>query len=253
MLKKPSRGKMQDNQAAWRSIIVHCTIERTCARQGNAHVLHGSTMREPKVLRYEQRGQHMRYIKLPDYNPVPRTGPGRFTHQQMMQCGITVCNAKSRVACLAGSTAPPRIYPVAPTDFTPLASLIGGAMIGVAAVLLMLTHGRIAGISGIAVRMLPPYFDRDALGRFCFVAGLVAAPLLLAKVTGEWPVMSASNNALLLVAAGALAGFGSVWGNGCTSGHGICGLSRLSMRSLVAVAVFMTTAIITVFIVRHVI
>jgi uncharacterized protein len=139
------------------------------------------------------------------------------------------------------------------TEFTPWASLLGGAMIGVAAVMLMATHGRIAGISGIAVRMFPPYLDKDALGRILFILGLVAAPLFYATLTGAWAPMTLSANSGALIVAGLLAGFGSVWGNGCTSGHGICGLSRLSVRSLVAVVIFMTTAIITVFITRHVI
>lgn len=138
-----------------------------------------------------------------------------------------------------------------PTEFTPFASLIGGCMIGAAAVLLMASHGRIAGISGIAVRMLPPYLDKQALGRFVFIVGLVAAPLLYAKLAGSWPRMTVTSNTTLLVIAGLLVGFGSVWGNGCTSGHGICGLSRLSQRSLVAVVTFMATAAVTVFIMRQ--
>ncbi len=137
------------------------------------------------------------------------------------------------------------------TEFTPIASAIGGAMIGVSAVLLMATHGRIAGISGIVVRMFPPYLDKDAGGRFMFILGLVAAPLLYATLTGTWAAMTIAASTGVLIAAGLLVGFGSIWGNGCTSGHGICGLSRLSVRSLVAVATFMTTAIITVFIARH--
>jgi uncharacterized protein len=137
------------------------------------------------------------------------------------------------------------------TEFTPLYSSLGGAMIGASAVLLMLTHGRIAGISGIAVRMFPPFLDKDAAGRVLFILGLIAAPLVYAVTTGGWAPMTIVANSGLLVAAGLLVGFGSVWGNGCTSGHGICGLSRLSVRSLVAVATFMTTAIITVFITRH--
>lgn len=139
-----------------------------------------------------------------------------------------------------------------PTEFTPLASLLGGAMIGIAAVLLMASHGRIAGISGIAVRMFPPFLDKDATGRVVFILGLIAAPLLYATLTGAWATMTVSNNTSLLLIAGLLVGFGSVWGNGCTSGHGICGLSRLSARSLVAVSTFMATAIITVYITRHV-
>ena len=137
------------------------------------------------------------------------------------------------------------------TEFTPFASTIGGAMIGASAVLLMATHGRIAGISGIAVRMFPPYLDQDATGRVMFILGLVAAPLLYAMLSGGWAPMTIAGSSALLVAAGLLVGFGSIWGGGCTSGHGICGLSRLSFRSLVAVATFMATAIITVFIIRH--
>jgi uncharacterized protein len=137
------------------------------------------------------------------------------------------------------------------TEFTPLASTIGGAMIGLSAVLLIASHGRIAGISGIAVRMMPPYLDKDALGRVLFILGVVLAPIVYATVTGAWAPMSIAGGTGLMVIAGLLVGFGSIWGNGCTSGHGICGLSRLSLRSLVAVATFMTTAIITVFITRH--
>jgi uncharacterized protein len=139
-----------------------------------------------------------------------------------------------------------------PTEFTPIASLIGGAMIGLAAVLLMASHGRIAGISGIAVRMFPPWRDKDAAGHVVFILGLIAAPLLYSKITGAWATMTVSGNTWLLLIAGLLVGFGSVWGNGCTSGHGICGLSRLSTRSFVAVAVFMVTAIITVYVTGHV-
>jgi uncharacterized membrane protein YedE/YeeE len=106
-------------------------------------------------------------------------------------------------------------------------------------------------VSGIAVRMFPPYLDKEAPGRIAFVLGLIAAPLLYATLAGAWPTITVTSNAILLVAAGLLAGFGSVWGSGCTSGHGICGLSRLSPRSAVAVAIFMATAIVTVFIARH--
>jgi len=138
------------------------------------------------------------------------------------------------------------------TEFTPWLSLLGGSMIGLAAVFLMATNGRIAGVSGIAVRMLPPYLDREALGRVLFVVGLIAAPALYAALKGAWAPMMMSADPKLLIPGGLLVGFGSVWGNGCTSGHGICGLSRLSVRSLVAVATFMTTAMITVYITRHV-
>ena len=139
------------------------------------------------------------------------------------------------------------------TEFTPLASLLGGALIGLSAVLLMLWEGRIAGISGIAGRLLPPYLDGAFLSRLGFVVGLVAAPLAMMAVSGERVVQTVSANVPLMVAAGLLVGFGSVWGNGCTSGHGVCGLSRLSVRSIVATVVFMAVAIVTVFVVRHVI
>lgn len=138
------------------------------------------------------------------------------------------------------------------TEFTPIASLIGGAMIGLSAVLLMLVEGRIAGISGIAGRLLPPYRDSGFMSRLAFVIGLVAAPFAVMLVTGESVQQTVSSNLILMAAAGLLIGIGSVWGNGCTSGHGVCGLSRLSPRSLVATLVFMATGFLTVFVVRHV-
>jgi uncharacterized membrane protein YedE/YeeE len=137
------------------------------------------------------------------------------------------------------------------TSFTPLASVIGGALIGLAAVMLLAFTGRVAGVSGIASRLLPPYEDKEFAGRLAFVTGLVVAPLLVWLVTGSLPHQSIQAGAAVLVIAGLLVGFGSVWGNGCTSGHGVCGLSRLSMRSLVATVTFMATAIVTVFLVRH--
>ncbi len=137
------------------------------------------------------------------------------------------------------------------TEFTPLASLLGGALIGLASVLLMAWEGRIAGISDIAGRLLPPYADSRFLSRFGFVIGLVAAPLLMMAVTGAPVLQTVSANLPLMAAAGLIAGFGAVWGNGCTSGHGVCGLSRLSTRSMVATAVFMATAFATVYVTRH--
>ncbi|MDQ0348029.1 YeeE/YedE family protein [Ancylobacter vacuolatus] len=139
------------------------------------------------------------------------------------------------------------------TDFTPFASLIGGALIGLSAVLMMLAEGRIAGISGIASRLFPPYGDRLFPGRLAFIAGLVGAPLLYAAVTGASVVQTVSSNLVLMVVAGLLVGFGSVWGSGCTSGHGVCGLARLSRRSFAATGVFMAAGFATVYVVRHVI
>jgi uncharacterized protein len=137
------------------------------------------------------------------------------------------------------------------TSFTPVASLLGGALIGLSAVLLMWATGRIAGVSGIAARLFPPYEDREFAGRLAFVAGLIAAPVLVWLATGNLPAQTIAAGTGTLVAAGLLVGFGSVWGSGCTSGHGVCGVSRLSVRSLVATATFMATGIATVFIMRH--
>ncbi|GAA4113520.1 YeeE/YedE family protein [Aminobacter aganoensis] len=138
------------------------------------------------------------------------------------------------------------------TEFTPIASTVGGVLIGLSAVLLMAWEGRIAGISGIAARLLPPYLDGAFRSRLGFVIGLVAGPLAYAAVSGTDVVQTVSSNLPLMALAGLLVGFGSVYGNGCTSGHGVCGLSRLSLRSLVATLTFMATAFATVFAVRHV-
>ncbi|MDR7224959.1 YeeE/YedE family protein [Aminobacter aminovorans] len=138
------------------------------------------------------------------------------------------------------------------TEFTPIASTVGGALIGLSAVLLMAWEGRIAGISGIASRLLPPYADSAFLSRLGFILGLVAAPMIYLLVTGNEVLQTVSLNLPLMAAAGLLVGFGSAHGSGCTSGHGVCGLSRLSIRSLAATITFMATAFATVFIVRHV-
>jgi uncharacterized protein len=137
------------------------------------------------------------------------------------------------------------------TDFTPVASLLGGALIGASAVMLMAAKGRIAGVSGITVRLLPPYADAELAGRLAFILGIIVAPLVVLLATGTAPVPTIEAGPALLVLAGLLVGFGSVWGNGCTSGHGVCGLSRLSVRSLVATLTFMATAVATVFLTRH--
>ena len=137
------------------------------------------------------------------------------------------------------------------TPFTPMASLLGGALIGLSAVLLMWATGRIAGVSGIAARLFPPYEDREFAGRLAFVAGLVVAPILVRVVSGSLPVQTIAAATPVLIVAGLLTGFGAVWGSGCTSGHGVCGLSRLSLRSLVATISFMSAGIATVFVMRH--
>ena len=123
---------------------------------------------------------------------------------------------------------------LAATEFTPIESLIGGALIGVSAVILMLFLGRIAGISGIVGRLLPPYRGPGVADAAAFLAGLIAAPAVYTAATGLPIHQTVSGNLPLLAGAGLLAGFGTILGGGCTSGHGVCGLSLLSVRSLVA-------------------
>jgi uncharacterized membrane protein YedE/YeeE len=140
------------------------------------------------------------------------------------------------------------------TEFTPFTSLLGGALIGLSAVVLLASHGRIAGISGIVSRILPPSVDKAGLPQaIIFLIGLLLAAPLWFFLTGTAPVQVVSGNGLLLVIAGLLVGFGSVIGNGCTSGHGVCGISRGSARSIAATIIFMATAFLTVFILRHVV
>lgn len=139
------------------------------------------------------------------------------------------------------------------TEFTPFLSLAGGTLIGLAAVLLMLLHGRIAGVTGIVTGLFLPEGRADWLWRAAFVAGLVSAPAVFLTVTGVWPAVDVPVSPAMLVAGGLIVGAGVTFGAGCTSGHGVCGLSRLSPRSFAAVATFMATAAITVFVVRHMI
>jgi uncharacterized membrane protein YedE/YeeE len=140
------------------------------------------------------------------------------------------------------------------TQFTPISALIGGAMIGLSAALLMLLVGRIAGISGILGDLLLPRANfRD--WRIAFVGGLIAAPLLyaLAGLAGRFSLpVPAMPNWVAVVFAGFLVGFGVRLSGGCTSGHGVCGMARLSPRSFVATLIFMATAAVVVFVVRHV-
>lgn len=137
-------------------------------------------------------------------------------------------------------------------NFTPVASAVGGMLIGLAAALLWLGLGRIAGISGIVGGMLP-IRRKETAWRAAFLAGLLAAPLLLGAVAGYSTPAPVLKSMDLLVVAGLLVGFGTRLGSGCTSGHGVCGIARLSPRSLIATGVFMATAAATVFLVRHVI
>ena len=135
-------------------------------------------------------------------------------------------------------------------NFTPLSAAIGGALIGLSAVLLMLLTGRIAGISGIFGGLLNPD-SSDRGWRIAFLAGLILAPLLAGWIGWGMPTPQLPSSWTVIAAAGLLVGFGSRLGGGCTSGHGICGVARLSVRSIAATAIFMLTAIATVAIVRH--
>jgi uncharacterized protein len=133
--------------------------------------------------------------------------------------------------------------------FTPWSALAGGLLIGLAAALLLWFNGRIAGISGIIGLLLQPTRGEVAW-RVAFVAGLVVAPLLYA-LFATLPVPRIDAGTPALVAAGLLVGVGTRYGSGCTSGHGVCGLSRLSLRSAVATAAFMAAGFATVFVLRH--
>jgi len=138
------------------------------------------------------------------------------------------------------------------TDFTPLASSIGGVLIGASAVLLMAASGRIAGIIGILGGVATGTRDGAFLDRAAFVAGLLAAPLLYTLALHEPVRQTVSSNLPLMVMSGLLVGIGTAVGGGCTSGHGVCGLARFSVRSLAAVLTFMAAGAATVFVVRHV-
>ncbi|WAM23332.1 YeeE/YedE family protein [Myxococcus sp. NMCA1] len=135
-----------------------------------------------------------------------------------------------------------------------LLPLLGGALIGLSASLLLLANGRVAGISGVVGSLLAPVRG-DVAWRVLFFAGLLAGGLLLSWLRpGSFPGPSApsAGGLWLLAGAGLLVGFGSRLGNGCTSGHGVCGISRGSVRSIAATLTFMATGVLTVFLVRHV-
>ena len=138
------------------------------------------------------------------------------------------------------------------TTFTPLSAAIGGALIGLAAVLFLLVTGRIAGISGILGGALPIRRD-DLAWRTAFLVGVVLGPLLVAAGSGAAPEVSLQASLPVLVIAGLLVGFGTRMGGGCTSGHGVCGISRGAPRSIWATVAFFAAAAITVFLVRHVV
>ncbi|MGL4405639.1 MAG: YeeE/YedE family protein [Notoacmeibacter sp.] len=137
------------------------------------------------------------------------------------------------------------------TEFTPFASLLGGIMIGLAATLLMAFHGRIMGMTGILSGVLPP-FASDWLWRAAFLAGASFAPVGLILGGYQIPFFSPAATQPLVI-GGLIVGFGVKLGSGCTSGHGICGIARLSPRSIVATCVFMVSTAATVYAIRHIV
>lgn len=136
-------------------------------------------------------------------------------------------------------------------NFTPWSSLAGGVLIGIATSMFLLLNGRIAGISGILGGLLRPT-KGDVGWRVAFVTGLIFSPIVF-SVAAPLPAVQIDADAASLIMAGLLVGIGTRYGSGCTSGHGVCGLSRLSPRSMVATALFMLAGFVTVFITRHLI
>jgi uncharacterized protein len=137
------------------------------------------------------------------------------------------------------------------TTFTPVSAALGGLLIGGATALLFLLNGRVAGISGILGGALAVRRN-DLAWRLAFIVGLFAAPAIYAVFGGTLPSLTVSSSPALLVVGGLLVGFGTRLGGGCTSGHGVCGIARLSWRSIAATAIFMTVAAVTVLISRHI-
>jgi uncharacterized membrane protein YedE/YeeE len=137
------------------------------------------------------------------------------------------------------------------TDFTPFPALLGGSLIGLAAVALMAFNGRIAGMTGIMTGLLPP-FAADWGWRAAFLLGAIGAPILMVLAGGHTVAFESTAPAPWLIVGGLIVGVGVYFGSGCTSGHGVCGIARLSPRSIVATLTFMATAVATVFVVRHV-
>jgi uncharacterized protein len=136
-------------------------------------------------------------------------------------------------------------------NFTPVSGLVGGVLIGLAAALLLLLNGRLSGISSIVGGSLAPK-SSDLGWRVAFVAGLLVGPLAYMLATGDALLLEMQASLPVLVVAGLLVGFGTRLGSGCTSGHGICGIARLSKRSIVATSMFFVVAMLTVFLTHHV-
>ncbi len=139
------------------------------------------------------------------------------------------------------------------TLFTPWESLSGGVLIGVASVLLMLTLGRIMGATGVLAGVLTPSAHPDIGWRLALLAGMITGPLAVLAVTGQMPAVDVPVSMPMLLGGGLLVGIGVTYGSGCTSGHGVCGIARLSRRSIAATLIFMLTTGVTVYVIRHVV
>ncbi|MEI4196734.1 YeeE/YedE family protein [Roseovarius sp. E0-M6] len=138
------------------------------------------------------------------------------------------------------------------TVFTPWASLGGGILIGLAATLLMLTLGRVMGATGVLSGVIAPTSRQDFAWRAALLAGMVSGPLAIFAVSGAMPTVDVPVSLPMLLIGGVVVGLGVTYGSGCTSGHGVCGMARLSLRSVVATATFMIFTFATVYVVRHV-
>lgn len=139
------------------------------------------------------------------------------------------------------------------TEFTPYAAIIGGVLIGLASVLLMATNGRIFGATGILTGFFSPASSSDWAWRAVLLAGMATGPLAFFVFTGHLPAIQVPISTLQMVVGGVIVGLGVTYGAGCTSGHGVCGMARLSPRSIVATVTFMAATFATVYVMRHVI
>ncbi|MCI2398124.1 YeeE/YedE family protein [Aliiroseovarius sp. N1Y82] len=139
------------------------------------------------------------------------------------------------------------------TAFTPYSAAIGGALIGLGTVLLMWTRGNVLGATGILAGFMNPSSSSDWAWRAAILAGMLTGPLVYLAIAGQMPAVQVPVTVPMMVIGGFLVGIGVTYGSGCTSGHGVCGLARLSRRSIVATLTFMLTTGLTVFVVRHLI
>lgn len=139
------------------------------------------------------------------------------------------------------------------TEFTPLVSLAGGLLIGLASALLMVLRGRVFGATGILAGFISPESSGDWAWRAALLAGMFTGPIAVFALTGQMPAVDVPVSNLALVIGGIIVGLGVTFGGGCTSGHGVCGIARFSPRSITATVVFMAASFVTVYIIRHVI